>query len=142
MDRRKLSALFCLQIQHACIIAAMLMAGCAAPRSAIVNSTASPPLSKVNDAATDQSVIKLAATDESLQNTTESLPAPRQVDQGEDSITAETLDPQPGQSVSLPDAIALAFQRQPRLRVFLEGIQQASARSDIAFAPFLPMVST
>jgi outer membrane protein TolC len=46
------------------------------------------------------------------------------------------------QPLSLDEAIALAFQRQPRLRVFLEGIQQAAGRSDIAFAPFLPAVST
>jgi outer membrane protein TolC len=46
-----------------------------------------------------------------------------------------------GRPLTLPEAVALAFQRQPRLRAYLEEIQQARGLSDIAFAPFLPMVS-
>jgi outer membrane protein TolC len=38
----------------------------------------------------------------------------------------------------LDDAISLAFQYQPRLRIFQEDIEQARGRSTIAFAPFLP----
>ena len=45
-----------------------------------------------------------------------------------------------GQFLTLPEAIALGFRRQPRLRVYLEGIQQAQGLSDVAFAPFLPSV--
>ena len=37
-----------------------------------------------------------------------------------------------------PDAIALAYQLQPRLRVFLEGVVQARGTETIAVAPFLP----
>lgn len=44
-------------------------------------------------------------------------------------------------SLSLPDAITLAYQHQPRLRVFLEGIAQARGAETVAFAPFLPTVS-
>jgi outer membrane protein TolC len=40
--------------------------------------------------------------------------------------------------LSLPDAIALAFRQQPRLRVYLESVEQARGGEDIAFAPFLP----
>jgi outer membrane protein len=36
------------------------------------------------------------------------------------------------------DATALAFRRQPRLRMYLEGTRQARGASDIAFAPYLP----
>ena len=40
--------------------------------------------------------------------------------------------------MSLPDAIALAFRLQPRLRVYLEGVEQARGGEQVAFAPFLP----
>jgi outer membrane protein TolC len=43
-----------------------------------------------------------------------------------------------GKPLTLPDAIALAFHLQPRLRASLESIQQARGREDIAFAAFLP----
>lgn len=42
-------------------------------------------------------------------------------------------------TMALPEAIALAFQQQPRLRVYLETVEQARRGEDIAFAPFLPM---
>jgi outer membrane protein TolC len=42
----------------------------------------------------------------------------------------------------LPDAIALAYRLQPRLRVFLEGVVQAQGAESVALAPFLPTVST
>jgi outer membrane protein TolC len=42
------------------------------------------------------------------------------------------------QAMSLADAIATAFRLQPRLRVYLEGIEQARGGKEIAFAPFLP----
>jgi outer membrane protein len=44
--------------------------------------------------------------------------------------------------LTLPDAIALAFQQQPRLRASLESIEQARGREDIAFAAFLPALTT
>src|SRR5260221_5988989 len=40
--------------------------------------------------------------------------------------------------LSLPDAVALAYRLQPRLRVFLEGVVQAQGTETVAFAPFLP----
>jgi outer membrane protein TolC len=51
-----------------------------------------------------------------------------------DGVTCEPL--------TLNDAIALAFRLQPRLRASLESIQQARGRTDIAFAAFLPTLST
>src|SRR5262249_24723834 len=51
-------------------------------------------------------------------------------------------DCEPGQTLTLPDAVALAFRLQPRLRASLESIRQAQGREDIAFAAFLPTVSS
>jgi outer membrane protein TolC len=48
----------------------------------------------------------------------------------------------PDQTLTLPDAIALAFRLQPRLRSALESIQQAQGRQDIVFAAFLPIATS
>jgi outer membrane protein len=55
---------------------------------------------------------------------------------------AVPLDSMPCQPLTLPDAIALAFRSQPRLRASLESIQQARGKEGIAFAAFLPTLST
>src|SRR5262245_24805357 len=49
--------------------------------------------------------------------------------------------PPVGKTLSLPEAIELAFRLQPRLRVFLEGIEQARGGEQVAFAPFLPTLA-
>jgi outer membrane protein TolC len=49
---------------------------------------------------------------------------------------------EPGQALTLPDAIALAFRLQPRLRASEESIQQAQGREGIAFAAFLPTLTS
>jgi outer membrane protein TolC len=41
--------------------------------------------------------------------------------------------------LTLDEAIDAAFRRQPRLHVYLEGVEQARRGEDVAFAPFLPM---
>src|SRR5262249_20731623 len=46
---------------------------------------------------------------------------------------------EPAQTLTLADAIGTAFRQQPRLRVYLENVEQARRGEDIAFAPFLPM---
>src|SRR4029077_4904912 len=46
---------------------------------------------------------------------------------------------EPAQIFTLPEAIETAFRQQPRLRVFMEGVEQAQGGEDIAFAPFLPI---
>jgi outer membrane protein len=48
----------------------------------------------------------------------------------------------PGQTLTLAQAIDTAFRQQPRLRVYLESVEQARRGEDIAFAPFLPMATT
>lgn len=45
----------------------------------------------------------------------------------------------PAQTLTLAEAIELAFRQQPRLRVHLESVEQARRGEDIAFAPFLPL---
>jgi outer membrane protein TolC len=47
----------------------------------------------------------------------------------------------PGHLLPLQEAIDTAFRMQPRLRVYLEGIEQARGGETIAFAPFLPTAS-
>ena len=46
---------------------------------------------------------------------------------------------EPTQTLTLAEAIDTAFRQQPRLRVYLESVEQARRGEDIAFAPFLPM---
>jgi outer membrane protein TolC len=48
---------------------------------------------------------------------------------------------EPAQILTLSEAIETAFRQQPRLRVYLESVEQARGGEDIAFAPFLPMAS-
>jgi outer membrane protein TolC len=43
-----------------------------------------------------------------------------------------------GQTLTLQEAIDTAFRQQPRLRVYLESVEQARRGEDVAFAPFLP----
>jgi outer membrane protein len=49
---------------------------------------------------------------------------------------------EPGQTLTLAQAIDTAFRQQPRLRVYLETVEQARRAQDIAFAPFLPTAVT
>jgi outer membrane protein TolC len=46
---------------------------------------------------------------------------------------------EPSQTLTLAEAVQSAFQLQPRLRVYLENVEQARRGEDIAFAPFLPI---
>jgi outer membrane protein TolC len=52
----------------------------------------------------------------------------------ESSFSAES-----GQTLTLAEAIEIAFRQQPRLRGYLEGVEQARRGEDIAFAPYLPL---
>jgi outer membrane protein len=61
---------------------------------------------------------------------------------GADAAPLLARDGVPCQPLTLSDAIALAFQLQPRLRVSLESIQQARGREDIAFAAYLPVLTS
>ncbi len=55
---------------------------------------------------------------------------------------ATEISAPPGQTLTLTQAIDTAFRLQPRLRVYLETVEQARRAQDIAFAPFLPTAVT
>jgi outer membrane protein len=136
---------FCLPRQLACIIAVMLVAGCAAPRPELLDWDDGRASGAGKESPADPATVHPVAPakfetsqGEADRSSSEPLPAPRPVNLS----AVESHDEPTGQPLALDDAIALAFQRQPRLRVYLEGIQQATGRSDIAFAPFLPTLST
>src|SRR5258708_3422997 len=143
MPRNESSGLVWPPRQLACIVCAMLVAGCASPRTELLNRGAASGPTTTAISASEQSPVRLAAAEQSPNSPSEALPAPASTDRTSPSPSAaEMLDEPAGQPLALPDAIALAFQRQPRLRVYLEGIQQAVGRNDIAFAPYLPTLST
>jgi outer membrane protein TolC len=48
---------------------------------------------------------------------------------------------EPAPNLTLDEAIDTAFRQQPRLRVYLETVEQARRGEDIAFAPFLPVAA-
>ncbi|HEV3340308.1 MAG TPA: TolC family protein [Pirellulales bacterium] len=68
-------------------------------------------------------------------NHQEPLPPP-DINAGQKTPEASELPA--GQPLTLDEATDLAFRRQPRLRVYLEGTRQARGASDIAFVPYLP----
>lgn len=76
-----------------------------------------------------------------------SEPSVSEPDQGLVESPAQVSEPrskEPPNAVNhltLETAVAEAFQRQPRLKAQLESIEQARQGQNIAFAPFLPMVS-
>lgn len=53
-----------------------------------------------------------------------------------------TALPNPDRILTLEEAISDAFRNQPRLKAQLESIEQSKQGEHIAFAPFLPVVST
>jgi outer membrane protein TolC len=71
----------------------------------------------------------------------EEPPQPPQNDREVECEKPDPLPPVPGQVLGLQEAIETAFRMQPRLRVYLEGIEQARGGETIAFAPFLPAVA-
>jgi outer membrane protein TolC len=87
----------------------------------------------------------------------EELSAPSGIDSTIEKPHAEVIDPPPpslpaslagqevcteqAQTLTVPAAISLAFQLQPRLKASLETIKQARGRQEIAFSAFLPTVA-
>jgi outer membrane protein TolC len=94
-----------------------------------------------------------SAPENMIQETAGGKPARLGGPQTSDEVDAAPVNPpalgvrtdarcEPGETLTLPEAIALAFRLQPRLRASLESVQQAQGREDIAFAAFLPTVSS
>jgi outer membrane protein TolC len=70
-------------------------------------------------------------------------PDPSPAQPASPAFAGPDLAPLPGcRCLTVAEAIELAFRLQPRLRVFLESVEEAQGRQEIAFAPFLPLLST
>jgi outer membrane protein len=67
---------------------------------------------------------------------------PDEVDPAPAKPQVQDVRYEPGQPLTLREAIDTAFRLQPRLRASLESIQQAQGREDIAFAAFLPTATS
>lgn len=93
-----------------------------------------------------QAITPVAATESSLPGGVEpgaELPSEGSVPPPPMNASTGSGEREPGQvgKITLPEAIETAFRMQPRLRVFLESIDEAQGRADVAFAPFLPTLS-
>ncbi|HEX4144735.1 MAG TPA: TolC family protein [Pirellulales bacterium] len=128
---------------------AVLMAGCASPRAEVPKA----PIVPVSNPSAADGPTMLPATSERVESPQiEALPALTEPIAASAPVSIEQPNASPsetrsqadltGRPLTLDDAVALAFERQSRLRVYLEGVQQARGLSDIAFAPFLPTLAT
>src|SRR5262249_26990546 len=99
-----------------------------------VNSDVSDELPKPREAAKDISTEREPrqerpeSSNEQASEEAESTPA-----------QASEVSCEPHGPLTVADAIDIAFRSQPRLRVYLETVEQARRAEDIAFAPFLPL---
>jgi outer membrane protein TolC len=91
-----------------------------------------PAPKKKADDTSDESQARLgkpkAADDADLKEVKQSTPA-----------QASASSCESAQPLTLGEAIDTAFRQQPRLRVYLESVEQARRGEEIAFAPFLPL---
>jgi outer membrane protein TolC len=102
-----------------------------------------PPDVAAAAATSEEGLPKPKAVDDERPKSDEPARTERRMPEGrkaptEPAITNSTVC----QPLTLPDAIAAAFRLQPRLRASLESIQQARGRDDIAFAAFLPVLTS
>src|SRR5262245_16404637 len=114
----KLTSEFSAGRRLACIMAVVLLAGCAASRSEVVNPSAASNVARVSDLSSDQPEVRLVSAEQPVNGPAEALPIPPPVELAEQNSAAEVLGESAGQPLELPAAISLAFQRQPRLRVY------------------------
>jgi outer membrane protein TolC len=120
--------------------------GCGHERTSYQDSLAQRILSPVSlDVREEFSAPKQIAQDLSARSMAQ-LGPPKVVDDTdpkEGKLTSPALGSvvvcEPTQTLTLDEAIDTAFRQQPRLRVYLESVEQARRGEDIAFAPFLPM---
>jgi outer membrane protein TolC len=137
-------------LRLACVIGTLLGAGCVRPRDEIRETLARRILPVAERSETTDDMVRPVAAEQPERTPDRPLPpaldaepaAPRPIELAAPRPDdREAADDSSAQAITLPQAIEMAFRRQPRLRVYLETIQQAKGLSDIAFAPFLPMVS-
>jgi outer membrane protein TolC len=101
-----------------------------------------PPPEALVQARPDPSVRAPEALPDGKSPATVEKPSPPEVAGPDSSSATVAREGIPCQPLALPDAVSLAFQLQPRLRASLESIQQARGREDIAFAAFLPALTS
>lgn len=89
------------------------------------------PREKVGEVASDIRQVSLGVP-ESPDGVASGVSLPRVSDFSKPELQA-------AQTLTLAEAIEAAYRQQPRLRVFMEGVEQARRGEDVAFAPFLPM---
>ncbi|MFN5330749.1 MAG: TolC family protein [Planctomycetota bacterium] len=91
----------------------------------------------INDALVDRMVADLSKSDPSVVEPDSTL-------SNQPSVLKQTVAEEPATAahiMTLDSALAEAFRIQPRLKAQLESIEQARQGENIAFAPFLPVVS-
>jgi outer membrane protein TolC len=117
----------------ACLVALAAAGGCRHGRAwyedGLADHILPPP--GVASAALDAAPPPLPRTDGGA----EKAPLPAGEAKGPETVAVDGAACKP---LSLPEATSLAFQLQPRLRVYLEGVEQARGGEQVAFAPFLP----
>jgi outer membrane protein len=130
-----------------CAAALALSVGCSSsggPRSDVLAARILPSMDAGSTASVRPQYVPALAAPEPVIQARADLPVANAADA--DSPKLEGLPPAearaysrvPGQPLSLPEAIATAFRMQPRLRVFLESVEQARGTETIVAAPFYP----
>jgi outer membrane protein len=117
----------------------------ATPSNPEVANKGTHPAEAVSERAS-QTVIPASATDSSQPGSSEPpVASSRDGSAALPPMPAATgsVATEPGQvgKMSLSEAIETSFRMQPRLRVFLESIDEAQGHADVAFAPYLPTLS-
>ena len=86
-------------------------------------------------------VLILPAVSVRLQQPQAVPPTPQAAAKEEEAPRPRPTGAPPGPPLTLPEATALAFRQQPRLREYLETVRQARAQQEIALSPFLPTLT-
>src|SRR5262245_60077163 len=76
MDRGRLTSIFFAGRRLACIIAVVALAGCAATRSDVINTSSGPATARVSELDGDQSKIQLVSAEQLAHAPPEALPTP------------------------------------------------------------------
>jgi outer membrane protein len=135
----------------ACLLGAILAEGCVSPREEFRASLERRVLPAADRTAPADALVRPVAADRPEGGQDRTLPPalvpappgePRSIELATLQPPATDVPEEPaGRPLELPDAIAMAFRLQPRLRAQLESIAQARGREQIVFSTFLPTVA-
>jgi outer membrane protein TolC len=102
-------------------------------------------LPPVNTDVSEELTVPRKTADEALSGTEPQREQPKSSKEGDRAeagpapAQGSAVRCEPDGALTLAEAIDTAFRSQPRLRVYLESVEQARRGEDIAFAPFLPI---